>query len=327
MTPPDRNSPSDPKTETRQPGTPADDRAEATPPAAERAQRSAGRRMLRRGLRVLGWLTGGLVAFVLVVLLVVQTRSGSQWVGETIIGLVNPFEDAAIDVGRIGGNWINTLELHDVNVTRADTVRMVHVDTLRLRYSVLSLLRKRLHVREAYVAGLTLAVHQQADSTWDLFEALGPSEPDTTPSAFVILVDNLRLDDGALSARFYAPGQDSTLHIDRLNMRLGGLVLGKDQALHLDTLRAVLTLPGRTDAIDAQVRASLADGLFTLLTFRLDTPGSSVDGLGSLRLPDETHDEIYDIDLVLRATPLALQDLYPLAPTLNATGSADLDVH
>ncbi len=282
--------------------------------------------MLRQGLRALGWLTGGLIVGLLLLLLVVQTRRGSQWVGETIIALFNPFEDAAIDVGRIGGNWISTLELHDVNVTRADTVRLAHVDTLRLRYRLLSLLRKRLHVRQLYLAGPTVTLRQHADATWDLLNALGPSAPDTTaPGAFVILVDDLRLDDGALSARFYAPGQDSTLRIDHVHTRLGGLVLGKKQAFRLDTLRAVLTPPGSDDAIDMQVRASLADGLFKLLTFRLDTPASSVDGLGSLRLPDDTHEAIYDIDLVLRATPLALQDLYPFAPTRDATGSANLD--
>ena len=206
MSLPDRNNTSDPTTK-------PDGRAETTPPAAERGPRSLRRRVLRRGLRALGWLTGGLIVGMLLLLLVVQTRSGSQWVGETIIALVNPFEDAAIDIGHIGGNWISTLELHDINVTRADTVRLVHVDTLRLRYRLLSLLRKRLHVRQLYLAGPKVALQQQDDATWDLLNALGPTEPDTTtaPSNFVMLVDDLRLDDGGLSVRFYAPGKDSTL--------------------------------------------------------------------------------------------------------------------
>ena len=283
--------------------------------------------MLRRGLRLLGWLAGGLIVGLLLLLLVVQTRSGAQWVGETILGLASPFEGAVIDVGRIEGNWINTLELYDLNVTRDDTVRMAHVDTLRLRYRLLSLLGKRLHIRQATLAGPAVDLQQQADTTWDLINALGLAEPDTTaaPSTFVIRVDDLRLDDGTLSARFYAPGRDSTLRFDHVNTRLGGLVLGPNQALRLDSLRAVLTPPGSDNAIDAQVRASLADGLFTLHTLRLGTPGSTINGGGSLRLPDDTHEAIYDVDLTLRAVPLALQDLYPFAPTREAAGSTEVE--
>ena len=323
----------DPTTKARQVNAAVDGQTETTTPAAERRRRPQGRRVLRWGLRALAWLAGGLVAAVLALLLVVQTRGGSQGVGEAIIALVNPFEGAAIEVGRIGGNWISTLELHDVNVIRDDTTHMAHVDTLRLRYGLLSLLRKRLHVRRAYIAGPTVTLRQQADSTWDVLNALGLSEPDTLPAAepgaFVILVDDLRLDDGAVSARFYAPEQDSTLHLNQITTRLGGLALGKNPALRLDTLRAALTPPGKDEPIDTQVRAALADGLFKLLTFRLDPPGSSrIDGLGSLRLPDDDHEAIYDIDLVLHATALALRDLYPFAPTRNATGRADsIGVH
>lgn len=277
----------------------------------------------------MGWLTGGVIVLALALLLAVQTRVGSQQVGETLLALFNPFEGADIEVGRIGGNWISTLQLYDVNVTRADTTRLAHVDTLRLRYRLWSLWSKRLHIRDAVLAGPTVTLQQQADATWDLLNALGLSEPDTTPAApgaFVVQVDDLRLDDGALSARFYAPGRDSTLRIDDVTARLGGLVLGDDPALRLDTLRAVLTPPGSVDSIDAQVRASVADGHVSLATFRLDARGSSVNGGGSLRLPDETHDEIYDVDLVLHAAPLALQTLYPFVPTRDAAGSADLDV-
>ncbi|MFQ5571303.1 MAG: hypothetical protein ACE5G0_16625, partial [Rhodothermales bacterium] len=246
--------------------------------------------------RVLGGIVGTPILLLLVVLLVVQTNWGARTVGRTIIALANPFEGVTIDVARIDGNWITRLELYDIHITRDDTVHMARLDTLRLRYRLPALLRKTLHIRDLYAAGLTVVMQQHADSTWDVLNALGPeAPPDTTAGTFTVRMDRFRLDRGGFSARFYAPDRDSTVRFQQVTTRLTNLVLGPSPALRLDALRANLILPGSPDAFAVQTQALLADGRVTLDTLRLDSPGSQVTAHGTLQLPTDARDEVHDI--------------------------------
>ncbi len=328
MPPPD-HIPPDPQVVAQEAAGPeaarADGQAEASP-APEGRPRSTARRVLRGALLALGGLLGLLLLIVLGVLVALQTNWGAARAGDALIALANPFDATTIEVGRIDGNWIGHLALYDLNVTRDDTVRMAHADTLRLRYDLLALLRKKIHVREIHAAGLTVAMRQQADSTWDLLDALGPSSPDTTRSAFVLQIDRIGLDRGAFSAAFYAPGRDSTLRIRGLHTQIDSLVIGPATTLALSALQARVTPPGRDEALDLLARARLAGGRLALDTLRLDAPGSHLAAYGALRLPDAAQDQVHDIDFTLRAAPLAFADVAPFVPALAPGGSAAFEV-
>lgn len=275
---------------------------------------------------MMGRLALVVLALVVLVLLLVQTRWGSQVVGEALIALADPFEGATLEAGRIGGNWLTSLELRDVTVTRDDSVRMVHVDTIRVRHRLLDLFWMTYHARSISVAGPEITMTQRADTSWDLLDALLPetAAPDTTPGSFTVQFDQLRLTDGRFAARFYASGRDSVFQIDDLNTNGGGLTIGPAMAFRFDTLWAALTPPGHTEATLLQARTLLDDGRLNLIDFSLDGPGSHVTASGNLRLPDDSLDTFYDVDVALDATPLALRDLFPFFSTPDTPESAEI---
>ena len=332
MSPPEEHSPSIPEPVAQPASASGDVRgggAEgATSPETDGKKRA--RPLWRRVLQMLAWMIAIPVGLLLTLFVVVQMNWGARAVGDTVLGLFNPFDAVDIEIGDIRGNWITTLELHNVTLTRTDSVRLAQVDTLQLRYRLGSLLKKKIHVRDAYIAGLVVSMHQQADSTWDLLNALGSAstEVDTTASTnpFVFQIDRLRLDNSRLAAQFYAPGRDSTLRLDRMTTHLADIVLGQQIALRLDTFGVAVTPPGMTTALQVQARGRMTEGRVTLDTLRLDSPASDVAARATLHLPDETHTGFYDVDALLQATPLAFQDIHPFIPSLDPDGSATLDV-
>ena len=290
---------------------------------------SRARRALRYVLYAVGGLIGLVVGLVVVLLLVLQTGAGAQWAVDTAIDLANPYEDATLTVGDVGGSFVGGLALYNVDLTREDGVRMAHVDTVRLSYRLLPLLNSRLDVGEVYVAGPELALHQRADSTWDLlapFADTTAAQPDTTSGGFAIEVGEITLRRASVSADFYAGGRDSTLRMQGLNARVTDLLLGDALGVSVDTLYGRYEQTGVPGPVELGLGARLEDNRFTLSGLRLDSPNSDVRGRGVLRLPEGEGDTVDDIDFTLQAAPLSFRDLRPFAPSLAPEGSLSLDV-
>ena len=289
---------------------------------------SRARRILRYVLYAVGGLIGLVLLFLVVVVLLLQTGWGAQKAVDTAIDLANPYEDATITVGDVDGSFLSSLALYDVNLTREDGVRMAHLDTVRLRYSLLPLLSSRLEVSDVLVAGPDISIHQRPDSTWDLLAPFGDTTAveDTSSSSFAVQVDEITLRRATLSADFYAGERDSTLQIEGLNARVTDLLLGDALAVNLDTLYGQYEQTGIPGPVALGVGAQLQDNRFTLSGLRLDSPNSDVKGQGTLRLPESEDDTIDDIDFTLQAQPLSFQDLRPFAPSLAPEGRLTLDV-
>ncbi|HMB92573.1 MAG TPA: hypothetical protein VKP65_17090, partial [Rhodothermales bacterium] len=303
-------------------------------------QRTTGQKIARGLLIGIGSLVGVVISLVLLLLLILQTNFGAARIGDAVIGLANPFDEAQIEIGDIDGNWLTTLKLYDVNIIRtdtlnadfaaSDTVRMLHADTLELRYRLLSLLSGKIHVRNAYAAGLDVKIQQQADSTWDLLQFAGQDTTtkrvDTTGNAFTFEVDHIRLHRADLAARFYPPERDSTLRIADLRAQVDSLLIGDQIALDLNTLLAEVTPPTSDETMDVYAHAALRDGILSVDSLRLDSPSTSLTAIGTLALPTDLRDEFHDIDFRLDAEPLAFRDIAPFVPALDPTGSATMDV-
>ncbi|MDX1547126.1 MAG: translocation/assembly module TamB [Rhodothermales bacterium] len=247
---------------------------------------------------------------------------------DAVLGLVDPFDDAALQIGRIDGNWLTGLRLYDVTLVQGGENRLAHADTLRLRYRLLSLLGGTIHVREAVAAGLDVEMTQQPDSTWDLLSVLRQDTTAADTSAgFAFVVDRLRLRNSTFTAHFYNPRRDSTLRVQNLaagldSLRLGG---GGDVALVVDHLRAGLQPPGQDYVADLRAEGRLVDGRLTLKEFAYQSPRTDLTAEGTAALPNDTQDTVHAIDFRVRAAPVALADLHPFVPALDSTGTATLD--
>lgn len=272
----------------------------------------------QRVLRGVGFVLGGLVVLVLLVLLYLESGSGSRLAVTQALNRLNPlFNDAHLSIGEIDSGLLRGLRLYDVNlIDEVDGDTLVHVDTLLARYRLAELRKRTLYLDDVTVRGGFARMDQQADSTWDLIRALPVTEEDTTAAPFYI-----RLDDGSLTgldvrAQFYEPsGRDSVLRAQFPVVVLSDLDIGGDLRARVPLLRASIVLPGDMLTSEVELSGDLADGRLDLDQLTFTTPRSQLQGRGSVALP--TADApLEDLDFSFSAQPLAFRDLRPIAPTL-----------
>jgi translocation and assembly module TamB len=310
-----------------------------TPDSASPDPSGGPSRRRRWGHRVL-WGLGGLIGTGLLLvglfLLVLQTETGATATVQFLAPHLNPLPGTTLSVERASGNWVHTVRLTNVSLTRPDSTSdtpatMAHVDTLAIQYRLGALLRGRLHVPSATIHSPSLTMRQAPDSTWDwgrLYPSTEPA-PDDTSASMPIQIDRLRVGDGAFNAAFFAEQRDSTARIHGLEVRARDLHLGTTMAGRLDTLGLRGILPADTTSLQMATRGALSSSQLRIDTLRLSSPRSQVYGHGAARLPFGPHDTLDDVDLSLRAAPLVLGDLTAFIPALAVDPSEriDLDVH
>jgi len=270
----------------------------------------------------LGGLLGTVVVLVGLVLLVLQTETGATAAVQFLTPRVNPMANTTLSVERASGNWVRSLRLTNVSLTRpdsatGDTLSMAQIDTVAVQYRLGALLRGRLHLTSVAVAGPDLTMRQAADSTWDWVRLAPRSDPADTSAGMPIQIDEVRVDDGQFAAAFYAGGRDSTAHLRGLTVRAGALQLSPAIEGRLDTLGVEGVLPTDPSPVQLSARGALADSRLQLDTLRFTSRRSLVSGHGTARLPMGPNDTLEDVDLSLQAAPLVLGDLTAFLPTLE----------
>ena len=282
-------------------------------------------------LRVLLGIVGAVMLLVLIVLILLQTNWGGQYISRTALNLLDPFNEARLEVDVTGGNFISSLDLANIHLIKEDSLlgdrNLVEVDTLRLRYSLLGLLRGRLTVSSIEVLNPRIRMHQLHDGSWDLLQILPEREEvDTSASAFIFEIEDIRLRNGDFAAHYFAPERDSVFTVDDLNAHITRIEIGDAVNVGIDTLWASLQPPGADDPVDARISGSLFDGHLVLGGFQLASARTDVNAHGTLRLPDEATADIHDIDFSLDAQPLAFVDIRPFMPALDPDRTVDIEL-
>lgn len=309
----------------------------AQEPAPESPSEAPAASRLRRWGRRLLWGIGALVGTVIVVigllLLVLQTETGATAAAQFLVRQANPLPQTTLSVERASGNWMRSLRLTNVSVTRPDSgattrTTMAHLDTLRVQYRLGALLRGRLHITKASLDGPTVTMRQAADSTWDWARHLPTSEPtpEDTSTSFPIQVDQFRVDNGAFAAKFYADGRDSTARIRDLTLKSRDLHYGLSMGGRLDTLGLRAGLPTDTSDMRLSARGALSERQVVLDTLRLTSARSFIRGHGRARLPMSPTDSLNDVALSIEADPLVLGDITSFAPFLEVNPQEALDL-
>jgi len=278
--------------------------------------------MLRRTGRIAGILLAGLVLLAGAGLVALQTQTGATAAARFIVSQVNPLVDAQVEIDAASGNWVRSLRLTGVTVTRTDsasgtTVQMAHADTLTAQYELLPLLRGRVHVTDLSAVGPSVTMRQAADSTWDWSRALPSSTADDTSGTIPIQVGHFDLTNGAFSAAFYAEGRDSTARVHSVRLGADNVEITPTLSARIDTLGLRAGLPGDTTDITMIGSGQLEAAAVQIDTFQLDSPRTRVRGHGRVPLQLAPATERNAVSFRLSADPLVLQDLTPFLPTLD----------
>lgn len=305
---------------------------DAEAPGVQTSDSKRARSVVKTVLSVLWVVVSVLVVLLLLVLVLLQTNWAAQRVGQFAVGVIDPFNDAELQVDRVGGTFITRLELDGVRLVKTNDgpqreETLASIDTLRVRYSLLGLLRGRVSISELEVTNPSVSMEQQPDGSWDLMNIFPESdEPDTT-SAFTLELDRVTLNNGSVEARFYAPDRDSTLVLSDLNLRAGNVEIGDVMQLAIDSLWLSLLPPGSDRRVDARAAGSLIDGRLALNEFRVSSESSDLVAGGVLRFPTDEVEEFHDIDFTLTADPIAFRDIHVFLPTLDPERILRADAH
>jgi translocation and assembly module TamB len=293
-------------------------------PEAEERQRARWQRVLRRALLGVGILLGVVLGLLLLIALALQTEWGRQKVEELAVGQIQGLlaEGNTVTVERIDGNFLTGAYLLGL-VIEQDGEPVIRVDTARVDYDLLTLLDRRVSLGEVYAGGVSVFARQRADSTWNLADLLAPAAEDTsatTGEPFTITMDDARLANGRVEARFYAGGRDSVLTVDGLNAHVTAFFKGPHRLEGvIDTLYATATPAARPAPVQIAGAGAFGDDQLGLDALLLDSAESDVRASGTL----DYGGDALTFDADLQASPLAFADVRAFAP-VEVYGTAEI---
>jgi translocation and assembly module TamB len=232
-----------------------------------------------------------LFSFLLVVLallagivLLAGTRWGKDRLRDKLVDVANAGLNGQLTIGRIEGNLIRTIEIHDILIV-ADGDTILGLPVLAVTYDVWGLLRRRVAAGVVRLDSLYVHPIQKPDGSWNLASLVrheGPV-PEDSSDAFAgweISVDDLFVNGGKL--RISPRPEDRAIphSVDGLNIHSSISLSGRGQLIDVESLSLLTSDPFlRVDHCSGRVRAT-PDGI-EVGGFRLQTEKNNLklDGL------------------------------------------------
>ena len=287
--------------------------------------------------RRVGYVLAGLivVASALVVAAVAYLRSdgGRERVRTVAVAQIAELlaDDATVRVADVDGNFLTGARLVGLEVERGGEV-ILAVDTVRVRYTLRTLLDRTFSASALVVAGPRLVVRQFEDGTFNTAGLLKPAQTNRKP--FTVLVDALSLSDGRAEVHWYNEGRDSTLVVDGVRAEVRDFVSSADSlGGRIEALDLAATATDRTTrmAVSGAGRFSRSDLVLSRLTAR-STNGTRLSGSARAGFGEAVRrgDALPVFEANLQATPFALADARAFAglplygdPRLRLTADSD----
>jgi autotransporter translocation and assembly factor TamB len=314
------------------------------------------RRRRGRAARVVAWVvvTPILVAVVAVfaAILYARTEGGRDRVRRLVVARAQRAVPG-LTMGRIDGDYVRGLSLHDVDVADPEGLRAIHVDSISCRFQLWPLIRRTVEIRELRVTGVRVSARPTADGSLNLTHLTAPSAPpapaeaarDAKPSAWhlhvrKILVDDVKADvetaTGAtgtlgtlrLAAALALDGDRLLGRIDQLEIRAAmegrpvGLSLSSAQlaldaarvAAHVPALRVLGVLPGGPVDVSADLDGPRARIAARVRLATADAGTIDLGGLVALIRDGRGASALGDYELTARIADLDPSRLSPGAP-------------
>jgi autotransporter translocation and assembly factor TamB len=167
-----------------------------------------------------------------------------------------------LEIGHIGGNYTRDLTLEAVTIRDRQGRPAVHVDRIQARFSLVPLLRKRMHVRELIVAGPRILGRPTGNGTLNLAELTAPGKETQQPgqkssgAPLRVQVDRLAITRG--SADVETPAGQSIV-VDSLELHGRLALAGTAVTGELDPLAATAAVDGDRYRVELRGRAALSE--------------------------------------------------------------------
>ncbi len=262
----------------------------------------------RRRLRTFGV---GLIVLSVAVLLALQVGPVRLAVVNAALAVFNPWPGTLLQAAGAGGRLPWSLELRDVTLTRTDYSTALRIDSLRLSWSLLPVLRRTVHLHEVTVEGLDVDPARGRGGELDL---LAPFLSDES-SSWSTRIDRVRLDRGSIRVH---DGDSVTWEAGDLVLRAAAVRTGSAFSGRLDSLAGTLAAPGPLPPGRFLARAEVESDGARLDTLLLATSRSNARMSGRVVFGKGTVPDSVTAHIV--AYPLSLADFAGLWPALRADG-------
>jgi translocation and assembly module TamB len=316
---------------------------------------------MTRGQRIavrIGIGLGSVLLLLLLVLLVLTgTDPGREQVRRFAVGQLNAALDGTVEIGRLEGNLLRRWRLVDVSVTDAQGRPFVAADTIATRFSLRSLLHRHIILHDVLLARATVILDQPPGEKWNFARILPEPDPDPTQPGWgervlfrdvTILRSRITirsewrpdeglspgerqrkiaeaLDDGSrANIQRVTGGFQNVMDFRDIDARLSEVVLADPEVdrtvVDVAALRAIAQpyRPPVADVRDLAGRFHISGDSIWFPDVRARLPGSAITGRGVYHLATA------DLQLRLRGTPAAFEDLRWLYPQLPEEGGGDL---
>ena len=213
----------------------------------------------------------GLLTLVVAIVGLLQLSPVATWLVRRLVPLAPLNPGYSLQVGRVGGTWLDGLVLENVALLRG-TREVARIGRLRVGYRIPNLVATPIRIREIDVDGVRATARREGD-TWDLANVLRRSADTTGGGGIEVGVIDVR--DGAMVAEL---SPDSVLRVRGLSMLVRDLAVGDVVTARIDRLNVAVAPPTSSTWFAVSTRGQAAADLFSFDPVRVQTERSDLAG-------------------------------------------------
>lgn len=281
---------------------------------------------MRKWLKYLLFLAGGLLAAVILLAAFTRTPFFKSWLRDMAVSRANQALAGEVRIDRIGGNLFDHLEISGILLTNEeDTV--LYLPRLALRFRPASLLRKEIWIDSLALDSLFLKLRQYPDSSWNVAKLLPPDSGaavDTTeapaPFDWKITVNDFRLKNAGLRIIPLDSAGIIPSRVENINADLEFAYSEEAQKLHLREFRFHARNPDfRLAELSFRVGRTAQEITFKDLALR--TGSNRLEASGRI---DPSGERLSGVNLA--AAPLQFSEFQFLLPEIRLAAAPSLSL-
>ncbi len=278
---------------------------------------------LRRWLKWLGFIVGGLILLLFIALGITQTGFFKRWISDKIESMANETVNGRLEIGELEGNLFTNISLNDLYlIQHADT--LASIQSVHVTYSLRHLLSGTLHINSLVIDSPYVKIARDTGGHINLMTVMPPSNT-TTPKtnttaggfAFSILLDHVKINSGQIS--LLLPGDLIPEEITGIALSGSGEYGDDRQRFELSQLHFTARQPN----IQLEQLAFIAersDDRITITDFRLQTRQNRLAGKASY-IPEDSAASTASLD----SRPLEFSEFSFALPAVTIPANPMLD--
>ncbi|NGP75548.1 AsmA family protein [Balneolaceae bacterium YR4-1] len=251
------------------------------------------------------------VVLVILILLVALLRLSLKTdyirniVKDRVVSAANDQLTVELSINRLKGDLWKEIVLEDITLKENDQDTVAGVDSLRLRYNLLSYFSSVLEVPKIAISGPYLKVRQQ-DGQLNLSHWVKSSPADTGTVAsdpFFFRLESIQVDGGRIDAMIEAMPKDSAFTVENLQIRSSFALLEEGYEVEISEFAFDVIRSALDEKVSFESRLSANKQSISLQKLVLASGSSLIQSSGNFSLEDSS------ASLDVQAQPLSWRDI------------------